>query len=269
MMARGPNVPQVACFDTTFHRTMPRVARLLAIPWQYTTAGLQRYGFHGLSYTFLLEELARVAGHEAARGRVILAHLGAGSSLAAVYDGRCVETTMGFTPTSGIMMATRSGDVDPGVLLWLCRNEHLGVDELDELVNRRSGLLGVSGSTSDMRELLAAEANDSRAADAVALFCHQARKAVGALAATIGGVDTLVFSGGIGDAAPVIRARIAHGLEHLGIAIDEERNELNADIISADSSRCTVHVQATDEESIIAREALVVVDEQAARGEKG
>lgn len=260
MMARMPEVPQVACFDTTFHRSMPRVSRLLSIPRRYWTAGLERYGFHGLSYTFLMEELARVAGDEAASGRVILAHLGSGASLAAVHEGRCIDTTMGFTPTSGIMMATRSGDIDPGVLLWLSRNERLDVDALDDLVNRRSGLLGVSGLSADMRTLLEAQESDDDAADAVALFCHQARKAVGALAATLGGVDTLVFSGGIGQAAPAIRARIARGLDHLGVTIDPEQNEANAAVISAGSSRCEVRAMATDEESIIARDAVACLD---------
>jgi acetate kinase len=268
MATRSPAITQVACFDTTFHQTMHRVARLLPIPRLYLEAGVERYGFHGLSYTFLLEELARVAGESAARGRVILAHLGAGASLAAVLGGRCVDTTMGFTPTSGIMMATRSGDLDPGVILWLLRNERLGTDALDELVNRRSGLLGVSETTSDMRELLAHEASDPRAAEAVGLFCHQARKAVGALAATLGGVDTLVFSGGIGHKAPAVRARIANGLEHLGITIDDGRNNMNAAIISTDGGRCVVRVMVTDEESILAREALAALrrDEPGAEG---
>jgi acetate kinase len=268
MMARMPKVPQVACFDTTFHQSMPRVSRLLAIPRRYATFGLERYGFHGLSYTFLMEELTRVVGDESARGRVILAHLGAGASLAAVHNGQCIDTTMGFTPTSGIMMGTRSGDIDPGVLLWLGRHEHFDIDALDELVNRHSGLLGVSARSSDMRTLLEAEASDRHAADAVALFCHQARKAVGALAATLGGVETLVFSGGIGDAAPVIRERIAQGLGHLGITIDSKRNEANAGIISADSSRCKVHVMVTDEESIIARDALTVLGGHVAQGDQ-
>lgn len=266
MAARAAAVPQIACFDTTFHQTMPRVARLLPIPRRYQTAGLERYGFHGLSYTFLLEELARVAGEPAARGRVILAHLGAGASLAAILGGRCVDTTMGFTPTSGIMMATRSGDLDPGVLLWLLRNERLSTDALDELVNRRSGLFGVSETTPNMRELLAREASDPRAAEAVELFSHLARKAIGALATTLDGIDTLVFSGGIGDKAPAIRARIVRGLEHLGIVIDARRNEANADVISAHGARCVVRVMVTDEESILAREALAVLERPAQPG---
>ncbi len=261
--ARAPSVPQVACFDTAFHRTMPRVARMLALPRRYETFGVRRYGFHGLSFTFLMEELARVAGDTAARGRVVLAHLGAGASLAAVRDGMCVDTTMAFTPTSGVMMATRSGDLDPGLLVWLLRHERLTVDALDDLVNHRAGLLGVSETTGDMRTLLACESNDPRAQEAVALFCYQVRKAIGALATAIGGLDTLVFSGGIGEKASVIRARVGQSMEHLGIAIDERSNASSAPVISPDSSACVVRVIATDEESIIAREALSVVAESA------
>ncbi len=198
----APALPQIACFDTAFHRDMPRVARLLAIPRRYEALGMRRYGFHGLSYAFLIEELERVAGAEAARGRVVLAHLGSGASLCAVKDGRSVDTTMGFTPTSGIPMGTRTGDLDPGVLLHILRSEGIGAEALDDLVNRRSGLLGVSGSSPDMRDLLAREAENPAAADAVALFCQQAKKAVGAMAAVLGGIDTLVFSGGSGSAPP-------------------------------------------------------------------
>jgi acetate kinase len=261
MLARAP-VPQVLSFDTTFHRALPRVARLLPIPRAYERLGVRKYGFHGLSFTFLLEELARVAGEQSARGRVVLAHLGAGSSLAAVREGLCVDTTMAFTPTAGVMMATRSGDLDPGLMLWLLRHEHLSVDEVDELVNRRAGLLGVSETTGDMRALLLAEASDVRAAEAIALFCQQVRKAIGALATTVGGIDTLVFSGGIGASAPVIRWRIAQGLEHLGVVIDQERNAAGAPVVSAAASACTVRVMETDEESIIARDAVRVWHEQ-------
>jgi len=256
---RAPDLAQVACFDTAFHRTMPRVARLLAIPFRYQAAGVERYGFHGLSCTFLIEELARVAGDEAARGRVVLAHLGAGASLTAVLDGRSVDTTMGYTPTSGILMGTRSGDLDPGVLLHLLRNEGMTVAALGDLLNRKSGLLGVSGSSPDMRDLLAREAGDPRAADAIALFCHQARKAIGALATSLGGIDTLVFSGGIGERAAPVRARIARGLEHLGVHLDDARNDASAPVLSTDSSPCTVRVLPTDEESILARETLQVL----------
>jgi acetate kinase len=258
MARRAPELPQVACFDTAFHRTMPRVARLIAVPRRYLAAGVERYGFHGLSCTFLMEELERVAGAEAARGRVVLAHLGSGASLTAVLDGRSVDTTMGFTPNSGIPMGTRSGDLDPGVLLYLLRSEGLDGDALDDLLSRRSGLYGLSETSPDMRDLLAREAEDARAADAVALFCHEAKKAIGALAATLGGIDTLVFSGGIGERSAKVRARIACGLEHLGVHVDDARNEAGAPILSPDASPCTVRVLPTDEESIIARETLHV-----------
>ncbi len=200
-----PNLPQIACFDTAFHRAMPRVARLLPIPRHYDDAGIQRYGFHGLSYTYLLEELERIAGRQAAHGRLILAHLGSGASMAAVCDGKCLDTTMGFTPTSGLVMGTRAGDLDPGLLVHLLRTERMNADQLDELVNRRSGLLGVSETSSDMRDLLGRQASDHRAAEAVELFCYRAKMWLGALTSVLGGLDTLIFSGGIGENAIEIR----------------------------------------------------------------
>jgi acetate kinase len=251
-----PSLPQVACFDTAFHRTLPRVAQLLPIPRRYQAQGIRRYGFHGLSYAFLMEELGRLG---AAGGRVILAHLGAGASLAAVLDGRCVDTTMAFTPTAGIMMGTRTGDLDPGVLVHLARSEGLTAAALDELVNAQSGLLGVSELSADVRDLLAREASDPRAADALALFCQGVKKAIGALAAVLGGVDTLVFAGGIGEHAAPLRARSLEGLGHLGIALDGARNDASAAVISLAGSPCTVHIIHTDEESMIARETLDVL----------
>jgi acetate kinase len=258
----APAVRQVACFDTAFHATMAPVARLLAIPRRYASAGVRRYGFHGLSYTYLMQEFARVAGDAAARGRVVLAHLGSGASLAAVQGGRCVDTTMGFTPNSGVPMGTRTGDIDPGVLVHLLRTERLDADALDRLLSRDSGLLGVSETSADMRDLLAHESSDPRAADAVALFCWQVRKAIGALATTIGGLDTLVFAGGIGENAAPVRARVAAGLEHLGVHIDVARNDGGGPIVSADASGCTVRVIRTDEEAVIARETVRVLGDQ-------
>jgi acetate kinase len=259
LRSRRPDLRQVACFDTAFHRTMPRVARLVPIAREYQQRGVERYGFHGLSCAYLVEELARLAGEQVARGRVILAHLGSGSSLTALRDGRSVDTTMGFTPTSGIPMGTRSGDLDPGVALYLMRSEGLSVDALDELLNRRSGMLGVSGSSADLRDLLAVEATDPRAAEAVDLFCYRTRQAIGALAATLGGIDTLVFSGGIGENSVPIRARIAGRLGHLGIHVDGGRNERSESVISTDASDCTARVIRTDEESVIARETIGVL----------
>jgi acetate kinase len=249
---RFPDLPQVACFDTAFHHDLPRVARLLPIPRRYEAQGVRRYGFHGLSYAFLLGELARLAGREAARGRVILAHLGSGASLAAVRDGAPVDTSMGFTPAAGIPMSTRSGDLDPGLVWYLARTEHMSARQFNEMVNGRSGLLGVSETSADMRDLLDREARDGRAADAVALFCYQVRKWIGAFAAALGGLDTLVFAGGIGEHAATVRARICDGLGFLGIELDETRNAANEGVISAAAARVAVRVMHTDEERMIA-----------------
>jgi acetate kinase len=247
-----PKLPQVACFDTAFHRTMPRVAQLLPIPRRFEAMGVQRYGFHGLSYAYLVEELARVAGTKAAHGRVILAHLGNGASLAAVRDGQSVDTSMGFTPAAGIPMGTRPGDLDPGVAWFMMLNENLTLKQFSNLINHESGLLGVSETSSDMRDLLEHEAVDMRAAEAVALFCYQVKKWVGAFAAVLGGLDTLVFAGGIGENAPIVRARICDGLGFLGIELEETRNMANAGLISAETSGVPVRVIHTDEEWIIA-----------------
>jgi acetate kinase len=249
---RFPELPQVACFDTAFHHDLPRVARLLPIPRRYEAQGGRRYGFHGLSYSFLMAELARLAGTEAAQGRVILAHLGNGASLAAVRDGKPVDTSMGFTPTAGIPMSTRSGDLDPGLIWYLARTEKMSAKHFNEIVNFQSGLLGISETSSDMRDLLECEAQDVRAAEAVALFCYQVKKWVGAFAAAIGGLDTLVFAGGIGENAAVVRARICDGLGFLGIELEEKRNGANEGVISAAASRVAVRVIRTDEEWMIA-----------------
>ena len=250
---RHPKLPQLACFDTAFHQSMPRVAKLLPIPRRFDAKGVQRYGFHGLSYAFLMEELARVAGAKAAQGRVILAHLGNGASLAAVQEGKSIDTSMGFTPTAGLVMSTRSGDLDPGLAPYLARTEKLTAKQYYEMVNHESGLLGVSETSSDMRDLLARETTDVRAAEAVALFCYQAKKWIGAFAAALGGLDTLVFSAGIGENCPAIRTRICDGLGFLGIELNEARNAVNAGVISADPSRAPVRVIRTDEELMIAR----------------
>ncbi len=217
---RVPALPQVVCFDTTFHRDMPRVAKIVPIPRRFNANGVERYGFHGLSYSFLMEELTRVAGSEAAQGRVILAHLGNGSSLAAVRGGKSIDTSMGFTPAAGVPMSTRSGDLDPGLIWYLARTEHMTAEQFHHMVNHESGLLGVSETSSDLRDLLGREVDDVRAAEAVALFCYQVKKWVGSYAAALGGLDTLVFAGGIGENSPVIRARICEGLGFLGIELD-------------------------------------------------
>ncbi len=250
---RFPDLPQIACFDTAFHHDLPRVARLLPIPRRYEAQGVRRYGFHGLSYAFLMEELARMAGAETAQGRVILAHLGNGASLAAVRDGKSVDTSMSFTPTAGVPMSTRSGDLDPGLLWYLARTEGLDAKRFNEMVNLQSGLLGVSETSSDMRDLLNRETQDVRAAEAVALFCYQVKKCIGAFAAALDGLDTMVFAGGIGENAPTVRARILEGLGFLGIELEEKRNAGNEGVISATASRVAVRVIRTDEEIMIAR----------------
>jgi len=251
--ARHPRLPQVACFDTAFHRTMPAVDKLLPLPRRYQTKGVQRYGFHGLSYAYLMEELARVAGPDAAHGRVILAHLGNGASLAAVRDGTSLDTSMGFTPAAGLVMGTRTGDLDPGVVAFLAHTEQMTALQFHDMVNHESGLLGVSETSSDMRDLLTREGEDVRAAEAVALFCYQAKKWVGAFAAALGGLDTLVFSAGIGERSAAIRARICEGLGFLGIELHDTCNAAHAAVISTNVSRVTVRVIPTDEELMIAR----------------
>ncbi|HUI06427.1 MAG TPA: acetate/propionate family kinase [Verrucomicrobiae bacterium] len=257
---RFPDLPQIACFDTAFHHDLPRVAQLLPIPRRYAAQGVRRYGFHGLSYAFLMEELARVAGPKAARGRMILAHLGNGASLAAVRDGRPIDTSMAFTPTAGFPMSTRSGDLDPGLMWYLARAEQMSAKQFNKMVNHESGLLGVSETSSDMRDLLEREARDKRAAEAVAMFCYHVKKWIGAFAAALDGLDTLVFAGGIGEHAPVVRARICDGLGFLGIEFDEKQNAANADVISGETSPVTVRVMQTDEELMIAKIVIQLVE---------
>ena len=245
--ARFPHLPQAACFDTAFHRRMPELAQRFSLPDALWEEGVRRYGFHGLSYEYVLDALG-----DAARGRVIVAHLGNGASMAAVRDGAPVDTTMGFTPAGGFMMGTRSGDLDPGVLIYLVRERGWGADEIERLVTREAGLMGLSGLSPDMKTLLAARENP-RAALAVDLFCYQARKHAGALTAVLDGLDTLVFTGGIGEHAAPVRWRICEGLAHLGIEIDAESNEAHAGTISTPRSPCTVRVIPTDEDLMIAR----------------
>jgi len=261
--AAFPNISQVACFDTAFHRDMPRIAQILPIPRRYFREGLRRFGFHGLSYTSLMQQLAQIAGAEAASGRVIMAHLGSGASMAAVHRGKPIDTTMSFTPMSGLMMGTRAGDLDPGLLIHLLTAGKLSTTQLDAMLSKECGLLGVSETSGDMRDLLAARGSDERAAEAIDLFCAQARKHLCALAGTLGGLDTLIFSGGLGEHCPEARAAICDGLEFLGIALDPAKNAaVNAaegGTISADGGRgspsispkVTVRVIPTDEQSVI------------------
>jgi acetate kinase len=241
------DAPQVVCFDTAFHSTLPEVARRFALPSALFDAGVRRYGFHGLSYEYAVDAI----GPSNLR-RAVLAHLGNGASMAAVRDGRSIDTTMGFTPSAGLVMGTRAGDVDPGLMVYLLEHRGYDAQALDRVVNHEAGLLALSGTTADMQSLLARRETDARAALAIDLFCYQARKWVGALAATLGGIDALVFTGGIGQHAPDVRAQIANGLAHLGVTIDDARNRSEAPVISADGGACKVHVIATDEERRIA-----------------
>ena len=251
--SRYPLLKQVACFDTSFHTSMPTVAKLLSIPRRYYEKGIQRYGFHGLSYSFLMEELMRLAGSAIAGGKVILAHLGNGASLAAVKAGKSMDTSMGFTPASGIPMSTRTGDLDPGVALYLIKAEKLNPKAFNHLINHESGLLGISETGSDMRELMEIEDTDPRAAEAIELFCYQTKKWIGSFAAVLGGLETLVFTGGIGEHSPEVRSKICDGLEFLGIELDEIKNMKNEAVISTETSRVTVRVITTNEEVMIAR----------------
>ncbi len=251
--ARAPELPQVVCFDTAFHHGMPDLARRLPLPRRFWDDGIRRYGFHGLSYEYVVDALG-----DALRGRAIVAHLGNGASMAALRDGAPVDTTMGLTPAGGLVMSTRTGDLDPGVLLHLL-GAGWDAPALTRLVERESGLLGISGSSGDMQALLAARATDPRAADAVAMFCRSARMHVGALAALLGGLDVLVFTGGIGEHAAPVRAEICADLAHLGIRLDAESNSRHADVISAPGSVCTVRVIATDEDRMIARHTRAVL----------
>jgi acetate kinase len=246
--ARFADLPQVVCFDTAFHRALPEVARRYALPAALFDGGVRRYGFHGLSYEYVVESI----GPSILR-RAVLAHLGSGASMVAVRDGKAIDTTMGFTPSAGLVMGTRPGDVDPGLMIYLLEYGGYDASRLERLVNREAGLLALSGTTPDMRELLARRGTDERAALAVDVFCYQACKWIGALAAALGGMDALVFTGGIGEHASEVRREICRRLGHLGVALDDARNAAGERIISRDEAPCHVHVIGTDEERMIAR----------------
>jgi acetate kinase len=250
--ARFPMLPQVVCFDTAFHRTLPEIAARFPMPRELWDVGVRRYGFHGLSYEYIVSALGTQS-----RGRVIVAHLGNGASLAAVRDGKSVDTTMGFTPTGGFMMGTRSGDLDPGLILYLLREKGYDAEHLDEAVNRAAGLLGVSAVSSDMRTLK--ESRDPRAELARQMFGYQLRKQIGAMAAALEGIDTLVFTGGIGEHDAELRWEVCRGLRHLGIEIDSQRNAACGDPISSTGSTCMVRVIPTNEDLVIVRHTRAVV----------
>jgi acetate kinase len=255
-----PDLPQIACFDTAFHHDLPRVARLLPIPRRYEAKGVRRYGFHGLSCAYIMEELARLDGASAAQGRVVVAHLGNGASITAVRGGKCIDTSMSFTPAAGLPMSTRSGDLDPGLNWYFSRTEQMTAQQFNRMVNHESGLLGISETSSDVRELLAREKDDVRAAEALAIFCYQARKWICAMTGALEGLDTVVFAGGIGENSAPVRARICAGLGFLGLTVDEIRNAKNAPVISADGNPVRVRVVCTDEELMLARSALRVLN---------
>jgi acetate kinase len=257
--ARYPSLPQVACFDTAFHSGLPRVAWLLPIPRRFAEKGVRRYGFHGLSYTYLMRELERLGDPAVRSGRIVLAHLGNGASMAAVLNGQSVDTSMAFTPSSGLPMSTRAGDLDPGLVGFLASTEGMSASQFSRMAGLESGLRGVSGGSSDVRDLLEREGTDMHAAEAVELFCYQAKKWIGTFAAVLGGIDTLVFAGGIGENSPVIRERICAGLEFLGIEVDARGNANNAAVISPSGARVAVRVIRTDEEIIIARVVAAVL----------
>jgi acetate kinase len=259
-----PALAQVVCFDTAFHRTMPRLAQLYALPRELANEGILRFGFHGLSYEYVIGELTKQAGDTAARARIVIAHLGGGCSMAAIREGRSVDTTMGFTPTGGLMMSSRSGDLDPEVILYLLQRCNLTAAAVSEIVNRKAGLLGLSGGSSDMRDLMAREASDPNAAEAIGLFCYQAKKFLGALVAVLGGIDTLVFTAGIGENAPGIRARICEGMGHLGLVIDPRANDANRGLISAAGSPASIRVIPTNEELMIARHTIDLISQTTA-----
>ncbi len=257
---RYPALKQIACFDTSFHTSMPVVAKLLTIPRRYYEMGIQRYGFHGLSYAYLMEELKCLIGEEKIKSKIILAHLGSGASLAAVKDGKSIDTSMGFTPTSGLPMSTRTGDLDPGAAWYLMQHEKLNPKEFNHLINHESGLIGISETSSDMRELMKIEDKDNRAKEAIELFCYQTKKWIGSFVAALGGVDVLVFSGGIGEHSPEVRSKICDDLEFLGIELDEVRNMNNEDIISTGTGKVMVRVIKTNEELMIARMVCEVLN---------
>lgn len=248
-----PSLTQVACFDTAFHRHMPDLAQMYALPRYLRHEGVMRYGFHGLSYEYIMHELRSTAGPEVADGRVIVAHLGNGASMAAVRCGKSVDTTMGFTPTGGLVMSTRSGDLDPGVVLFLLEEKGMRPHAVNAMLNQQAGLLAVSGVSSDMKALLSKVGENSRVSEAVDLFCYQVKKYLGALAAVLAGLDTLIFTGGIGENAPAVRRCISRDMEFLGIHLNASRNDANAPVISDDGSPVTVRVMKTNEELMIAR----------------
>jgi len=259
---RFPQTTQVACFDTAFYKNMPPVARLLPLPRKFEALGLRRYGFHGLSYEYLLQRFRERAGGTAMNGRVILAHLGSGASLTAVKNGKPLDTTMSFTPASGVPMSTRAGDLDPGIVAFLHERTGMTIEEFNHMVHFESGLLGISGTSADMELLIRESTHSQHAADAVNLFCYQIRKTIGSFAAVLGGLDSLIFAGGMGENAPIIRENVCEGLEYLGIKLDAQRNMNHEFLISGDDSTVGVHVIHTDEAAVIAERTRQIIERE-------
>lgn len=262
---RAPHIPQVACFDTAFHRGQPPIAQLFALPRRLTGAGVRRYGFHGLSYEYLVSRLRQLLP-EVASKRVILAHLGNGASLCAVNEGRSVASTMGFTAVDGLMMGTRCGALDAGVILYLMREEHMDAAAIENLIYRESGLLGVSGISPDMRALRAS--SEASAREAIALFVYRIIRETGSLVAALGGLDAFVFSGGIGENDAAIRADVIAGCRWTRAVLDPERNRQGEGRISADGSSVPIWVIPTDEERLIARHTAQLLGSKGAERSK-
>jgi acetate kinase len=255
--AAAPDVPQVACFDTSFHHSQPVLAQQFALPRELTAKGIRRYGFHGLSYEYIVSALPRVAS-ECAHGKIVVAHLGNGASLCAIEDGRSIATTMGFTPVDGLMMGTRTGLLDPGVILYLLQHEGMDAARVEKLIYEESGLLGVSGLSSDMRELLASDRPAAK--QAVDLFIYRISRELGSLAAALGGLDSLVFTGGIGEHAAEIRARVCRDARWLGVRLDEAANNTAGPRISEAGSATSAWVIPTDENLMVARHTRRLLD---------
>jgi acetate kinase len=256
VMSAHPGLPQVACFDTSFHRTQPETAEMFGLPLEYYDSGVRRYGFHGLSYEYIAGKMKEIAPSHA-DGRVIIAHLGNGASMCAIKGGKSMATTMGFTAVDGLPMGTRSGSIDPGVIFYLMREKGLTADEVEELVYKKSGLLGISGITNDMKVLQSSD--DPRARLAVDYFVYRAVRETGSLAAAVGGLDAFVFTAGIGENSPYVREKILSGLGWLGVQIDEEANNSNSLIISTSESKVPVYIIPTNEELMIARHTARVL----------
>lgn len=257
-----PQHPQIACFDNFFHRSMPELFQRLPIPRHYFNQGIRRYGFHGLSCEYLMGALTEWDGKYVANSRVILAHLGNGSSITAVHEGKCVDTSMSLTPCSGLPMSSRSGDLDPGVIFYLAQHEGMNPEQIYKMMNHESGLKAISGTSGNLRDLIKLEQANKYASDAVNFFCYNARKWISSMAAAMGGINTLVFSGGVGQNIPEVRARICEQLGFLGISLDTEKNGANDHIISASNSDVLVRVIQTNEELVIAQHTYDVLSEK-------